>query len=116
MAFIKVLKNKAYSSRYQTKFRRRREGKTDYYARRRLIFQEKDKYNTRKYRFCVRRTCRRIITQIIHPTMSGDRVIASAHSKELSSYGLTCGLTNYAAAYCTGLLCARRLLKDKSMD
>jgi len=32
------LKNKAYSMRYQTKFRRRREGKTDYYARRRLVF------------------------------------------------------------------------------
>jgi large subunit ribosomal protein L5e len=47
--------------RYQTKFRRRREGKTDYYARRRLVFQDKDKYDTRKYRFVVRRTNQRII-------------------------------------------------------
>jgi len=38
MGYIKVLKNKAYSSRYQVKFKRRREGKTDYYARRRLVF------------------------------------------------------------------------------
>jgi large subunit ribosomal protein L5e len=38
MAFIKIVKNKAYSSRMQTKNRRRREGKTDYYARRRLVF------------------------------------------------------------------------------
>merc|ERR1712083_1128881 len=30
-------------------------------------------------------------------------------------YGLDCGLTNYAAAYCTGLLCARRLLADKGL-
>ena len=28
--FVKVLKNKAYCKRYQTKYRRRREGKTDY--------------------------------------------------------------------------------------
>ena len=30
MGFIKVLKSDAYYSRYQVKFRRRREGKTDY--------------------------------------------------------------------------------------
>jgi large subunit ribosomal protein L5e len=115
MGYIKVLKNKAYSSRYQTKWRRRREGKTDYYARRRLIFQEKDKYESRKYRFCVRRTNRRINTQVIHATLVGDKVIAAANSTELRKYGLEAGLTNYAAAYCTGLLCARRLLSDKNL-
>ncbi|KAI4555225.1 hypothetical protein MJT46_015611 [Ovis ammon polii x Ovis aries] len=36
MGFVKVVKNKAYFKRYQVKFRRRREGKTDYYARKRL--------------------------------------------------------------------------------
>jgi large subunit ribosomal protein L5e len=30
MAFVKVLKTNTYCSRYQTKYRRRREGKTDY--------------------------------------------------------------------------------------
>ncbi|KKK27000.1 60S ribosomal protein, partial [Aspergillus rambellii] len=35
------VKNSAYYSRYQTKYRRRREGKTDYYARKRLITQAK---------------------------------------------------------------------------
>merc|ERR1719453_329088 len=33
MPFVKVVKNKAYFKRYQVKFRRRREGKTDYCAR-----------------------------------------------------------------------------------
>ena len=33
--FGKVVKNKAYFKRYQVKFRRRREGKTDYRARKR---------------------------------------------------------------------------------
>ena len=37
MAFVKVIKNKAYFMRFQTKFRRRRQGKTDYYARKRLV-------------------------------------------------------------------------------
>ena len=40
----------------------------------------------------------------------GDRVICSATSAELPRYGVKLGLTNYPAAYCTGLLCARRLL------
>jgi large subunit ribosomal protein L5e len=115
MAFIKVLKNKAYSMRYQTKFRRRREGKTDYYARKRLIFQEKDKYDAKKYRLCVRRTNKRIIAQIIYSTLAGDKVMCTADSKELRGHGLTAGLTNYAASYCTGLLVARRLLTDKKM-
>ena len=35
----------------QVKFRRRREGKTDYFARKRLVVQDKNKYNTPKYRY-----------------------------------------------------------------
>lgn len=112
MAFVKVLKNKAYSKRYQTKYRRRRQGKTDYYARKRLVVQDKDKYDSKKYRFCVRRTNRRIICQIIYATIKGDRCMAAADSFELKKYGVQAGLTNYSAAYATGLLCARRLLNS----
>jgi large subunit ribosomal protein L5e len=116
MAFVKVLKNKAYCSRYQTKFRRRRQGKTDYYARKRLVVNDKDKYDSKKYRFVVRRTNKRIITSVVYSTLVGDMTVASADSKELTRYGVKNGLTNYAAAYCTGLLCARRLLKSKGLD
>ena len=63
--FVKVVKNKAYFKRFQVKFRRRREGKTDYYARRRLVVQEKNKYNTPKYRLIVRFTNKDIICQVI---------------------------------------------------
>jgi len=115
MGFVKVLKNKAYSKRYQTKFRRRRQGKTDYYARKRLVVQDKDKYEAKKYRFCVRRTNKRIICQVIYATIKGDRCMAAADSFELKKYGLNAGLTNYSAAYCTGLLCARRLLSSVSL-
>ena len=116
MGFVKVLKNKAYSKRYQTKFRRRRQGKTDYYARKRLVVNDKDKYDTKKYRLVVRITNRRVITSINYSTIQGDKCIGSADSLELPRYGVTNGLTNYAAAYCTGLLLARRLLKSMKLD
>ena len=111
MVYVKILKNKAYNSRMQTKPKRRREGKTDYYARRRLVFQEKNKYDSKRYRLVVRRTVSKIITQIIYSNMNGDVVLCAAESDELKRFGLNAGLTNYSAAYSTGLLLARRLLK-----
>jgi len=44
MPFVAVKKNNAYFSRFQVKYRRRREGKTDYYQRKRLCAQDKNKY------------------------------------------------------------------------
>jgi len=49
--------------------------------------------------------------QVVWSTIVGDRVKTEASSYELKRFGLTAGLTNYSAAYCTGLLCAKRLLK-----
>jgi large subunit ribosomal protein L5e len=112
MVFVKVQKNKAYFKRFQTKFRRRREGKTDYRARQALITQDKTKYNAPKYRLVVRITNADIICQIVSSKIVGDVVHCAAYSHELTRYGLKVGLTNYAAAYCTGLLLARRLLKQ----
>jgi len=116
MAFVKVYKTKAYYKRFQTKFRRRREGKTDYYARKRLITQDKSKYNTAKYRLVARLTCTRVIAQVVYATIQGDRIVAGADSRELKRYGLETGLTNYAACYATGLLLARRLLNKTGLD
>jgi len=116
VAFVKVQKNKAYFKRFQTKYRRRREGKTDYWARRNLIVNDKDKYNTPKYRFVPRITNNKIICQIIWSTLKGDKVLCQATSAELKKFGLTAGLTNYASAYATGLLLARRLLTNLKMD
>ncbi|VDD81745.1 unnamed protein product, partial [Mesocestoides corti] len=113
---VKVTKNKAYFKRFQVKFRRRREGKTDYYARKRLIWQDKNKYNTPKYRFVVRFTNKDIVCQVVYACMDGDRVVCSAYSHELPRYGVKVGLTNYAASYCTGLLLARRVLQKLKLD
>lgn len=116
MTFVKVYKNTAYFKRYQTKYRRRREGKTDYYARKRLIIQDRDKYNAPKYRFVVRVTCSKVICQIIFATLLGDKVLASSESTELRRFGMESGLNNYSAAYATGLLLARRILKTTGLD
>uniref|UniRef100_A0A8C0CQ72 Large ribosomal subunit protein uL18 n=1 Tax=Balaenoptera musculus TaxID=9771 RepID=A0A8C0CQ72_BALMU len=104
MGFVKVVKNKTYFKRYQVKFRRRREGKTDYYARKRLVIQDKNKYNTPKYRMIVHVTNRDIICQIAYARIEGDMIVCAAYAHELRKYGVKVGLTNYAAAYCTGLL------------
>ncbi|XP_041028764.1 60S ribosomal protein L5 isoform X2 [Juglans microcarpa x Juglans regia] len=116
MAFVKAQKSKAYFKRFQVKYKRRREGKTDYRARIRLINQDKNKYNTPKYRFVVRFTNKDITAQVLSASIAGDLVLAAAYSHELPRYGLEVGLTNYAAAYCTGLLLARRVLKLLEMD
>lgn len=86
--FVKVVKNKQYFKRYQVKFKRRREGKTDYYARKRLIFQDKNKYNTPKYRLIVRLSNRDVTAQIAYSRIEGDRVVCAAYSHELPKYGI----------------------------
>ena len=43
-------------------------------------------------------------------------MVTAAHSHELKRYGVPVGLSNYAAAYCTGLLCARRALTNFGLD
>merc|ERR1711975_209378 len=116
MGFIKVVKNKAYFKRFQVKYKRRREGKTDYYARKRLVTQDKAKYATPKYRFVVRFTRKDIICQVFYSKIVGDECICAAYAHELPRYGVKVGLTNYSAAYCVGLLCARRLLKKYNLD
>jgi len=81
-----------------------------------LIIQEKNKYNTPKYRLVVRFSNRDITTQIVYARIEGDVVLASAYAHELPRYGVKVGLTNYASAYATGLLLTRRLLKKLKLD
>jgi len=111
MALVKLLKNPAYFKRYQVQKRRRREGKTDFKARRKMTQQDKNKYNIRKYRLIIRITNTRCIAQVAYATIRGDIIVAAANSQELTNFGVPVGHKNYAACYCTGLLAARRVLK-----
>jgi len=115
-ASLSCLKVKSYYKRFQVKFKRRRQGKTNYHKRRKMLKRDKCKYETPKYRLVVRKTNTKIVAQIVYATLTGDRIVTHADSSELPRYGVKVGLTNYPAAYCTGLLVARRCLKDLGLD
>jgi len=115
MPFVKTTKTNAYFKRFQTQFRRRRENKTDYYARKRMCVQDLNKYGTPKYRLVARISNKRVVAQVVYSTTQGDHTLGTAHSQELKKWGLTTGFTSYAAAYATGLLMARRMLNKLGM-
>jgi len=85
----------------EVKFRRRREGVTNYRKRLALIKSGLD-------RVIVRKTNKRVLGQIVRYEEKGDRVIASAESGELSKrYGWP-SRSNRPTAYLTGLLLAKK--------
>ncbi len=95
----------AHGPKYRVPRRRRREGKTNYYKRYRMVLSGHP-------RFVVRKTLKHIIVQIIVAEPQGDKTIAAAHSRELAKkYGWKGGLGNTPAAYLTGLLAALRALE-----
>lgn len=59
---------------------------------------------------CPSITNRQVICQVTYAKLQGDVVLVQASSKELPRYGISHGLTNWTAAYATGLLVARRAL------
>lgn len=89
----------ARSSIYRVQLRRRREGKTDYRARKALILSEKP-------RLVARCSLKNVTVQLVVAKPNGDEVLASAHSRELTrNYGWKAPTGNVPAAYLTGLLC-----------
>jgi large subunit ribosomal protein L18 len=94
----------ATGPRYFVPFRRRREGKTDYYQRTRLVVADAP-------RMVVRKTNRHIIVQLVTAEMDGDRTLVSANSAELEQYGYTGSTSNTPAAYLTGMLFAVKAKK-----
>jgi len=98
----------AHGSKYKVAFRRRREGKTDYSARLKLVDLDKN-------RLVVRISNANVIVQIIKIGANGDETIVSAHTKELQKIGWLGGTKNTSAAYLTGYLCAKKAL-SKDVD
>ncbi len=90
--------------RWRVQFRRKREGKTDYRQRLKLM-------RSGKLRLVVRVSLKHVSAQVIRGTPSGDLVIASAHSKELEELGWKAYTSNIPAAYLVGLLCGFRARK-----
>lgn len=94
----------AHGPRYAVKFRRRREGKTDY--RRRLALLKGG-----KTRLVVRRTNTRTIVQFVDFDPKGDVVRAQAVSSELKKFGWASGHANTPSSYLVGLLAGKRAAK-----
>jgi len=94
----------ARGPRYNVPFRRRREGKTDYRLRLRLV-------RSGLPRLVVRGSLKNMLVQVVRADIVGDRVVASAHSRELvRDYGWRGPCGNLPAAYLTGLLCGYKAL------
>jgi large subunit ribosomal protein L18 len=96
----------ATGPRYFVPFRRRREGKTDYYQRTRLIVADVP-------RMVVRKTNRHIIVQLVTAELDGDRTLIAANSAELEKYGYKGSTSSTPAAYLTGMLFAVKAKKAK---
>ncbi|MCZ7372266.1 MAG: 50S ribosomal protein L18 [Candidatus Methanoperedens sp.] len=87
----------ATGPRYRVQFRRTRMGKTDYRARKQMLF-------SRKPRLVVRRSLKYTILQLVLPAKAGDVTLASANSSELKKYGYSGATGNIPSAYLAGLL------------
>ncbi len=87
-------------------YRRKREGKTDYRNRLRLI-------KSGKPRLVVRRSLQGIWLQIVEYSPIGDKVVAAAHSNELRKLGWTQNNGNIPSAYLTGLLMGKKAAAKK---
>jgi large subunit ribosomal protein L18 len=89
----------AKSSNYRVQLRRRREGKTDYQARKAFVLSGKPRLVTR---FSLKNSN----IQIVIAKPQGDIVLAAANSRELiKKFGWKAPTGNVPAAYLTGLLC-----------
>lgn len=104
----------ARNSTYRVKLRRRREGKTDYHARKAMVISGKP-------RLVPRFSAKNVSIQIIASKVNGDGVIAASHSKELKKkYGWKAPTGNIPAAYLTGLICGfkagNKKVKDAILD
>jgi large subunit ribosomal protein L18 len=67
----------ATGARYFVPFRRRKEGKTDYSKRAKLVVSDRP-------RMVVRKTNRHILIQMVTAEMEGDRTLITASSRELA--------------------------------
>ena len=94
----------ATGPRYKVAFRRRRENRTDYYARRRLL-------RSQETRAIVRRSNKNITVQFAGFGMEGDSVIVAASTKELKGMGWTHSCSSIPAAYLVGYLAGQKAVK-----
>lgn len=85
-------------------FRRRREGKTDFKARKNLLMSGKP-------RLIIRKTNKYMIAQIVKSDAAQDTVIIGINSKKLTEMGWKGSFKNIPSAYLTGLLLGKKSIE-----
>ncbi|MXR52562.1 50S ribosomal protein L18 [Halovenus sp. WSH3] len=94
----------ATGPRYTVPMRRRREARTDYHQRLRLL-------KSGKPRLVARKSNKHVRAQLVTTGPQGDNTLASAHSQDLAEYGWEAPTGNMPAAYLTGLLAGLRAVE-----
>ena len=89
---------------YTMPFKRRREGKTDYKRRLKLL-------TSKKPRLVIRRSLKYLTASIVEFSEKGDRTLVSASSKELKKMNWKFATDNLPAAYLTGLVLGKKAAK-----
>ena len=97
------------SPTYRFPFKRKKEGKTDYKRRFRLL-------QSRKPRLVIRKTNNYIQAQIVQFGDKGDKTLVSSNSKSLKKIGWKFSCDNTSAAYLVGLAVGKVALKNKIND
>ncbi|UCG89778.1 MAG: 50S ribosomal protein L18 [Candidatus Heimdallarchaeota archaeon] len=94
----------ARNARYRIPFRRRREGKTNYHLRRRLV-------RSNRIRAVVRVTNNHCLVQFIKARITGDITLSASHSRELKSFKWNSATSNLPSAYLVGFLAGLKAKK-----
>ncbi|MFC4357294.1 50S ribosomal protein L18 [Halobium salinum] len=94
----------ATGPRYRVPMRRRREVRTDYHQRLRLL-------KSGKPRLVARLSNKHVRAQLATPGPNGDEIHAAATSEDLSEYGWEAPTANLPAAYLTGYLAGTRAVE-----
>lgn len=89
---------------YTMPFKRRREGKTDYRRRLKLL-------SSKKPRLVVRKSLKYLTASIVEFSEKGDKTLATASSKELKKMNWKFATDNLPAAYLTGLILGKKAAK-----
>ena len=84
-------------------YRRKREGKTNYTKRLKLLLSKKP-------RLVVRLTNTQVIAQLIEFSIKGDKVLVGVNSSSLKELGWNYSFKNRPAAYLTGLLLGKKAI------
>ena len=100
----------ARGPKYRLSFRRRREGKTNYHRRLKLII-------SRRKRLVIRCSNKHTTVQVVDALIQGDKILSQSHSSQLEKHFAWVQNTgNMPSAYLTGYLCGLRAKKTKIQD